>query len=956
MLGAEHLGEVAGEGSQGAVAAYRSVRWTIAVALAAALAGVLSGRAATQGTALKVSAPVPHRPAKDEVVSSATPRLTSAAAIGRFVTGAFEHHFEVWSIADDGSMALFDSGTTPAGPGLATYTLGTALGTDGRYGWRVRAGLDRAFGPWSTWATFRYDYTRTRWTLRYAEDFSSQLNDATPWTLDDYREPFDTIMDDPGRWYQNDYGPAWRTALDSFATYRKEFPVGQDGWLTASLSARDWDRDGVIEAPPSITTEIQSGRSVAVLDVPDHTGGAIFRPTKALPTRYRLEYTLTTLDFGGKLDGSLDYDGRTNGYATGVCKTQHPWGEGSGTPGWAGDPLVPYCEWQDVTAGPFAYNGFHFLSIVDFADPAPRNNHFWHYHRKVLMDAFSQHPDRVGTGTGGRICDSRTGQYYAYRDSSFNTVNMWISALPEWTPLAGGLPANSQWFITNCSNGIAEPQLSSAAELQPELMPEETYIFAIERDATGYVLEATGNFARVGWTTIRFQRPFVVDEVPIWHYNTVPGEYDGRFNDDLVQNGAFGAEIWPDQWPAGSAYPDYFVIGDLYTNVYEGRASLTDIRLYVPAGGENARLDATAPRWPSAQLDANAILASPDAVTVMTASDGTRFRVETVATGLDGPTSLSFAADGRLFLAERRGRVRIIESGALLPRPALTLSDAAPPDEAGAPSLALHPGFAHNRHVYLGYAVAGEGRQLAHRLVRFRELGSSLVEPVVLFEDGLTGPRFHGGLLRFGPDTKLYMTVGDIGAGTLAQDLAAFSGKILRFDRDGTTPSDNPFGSPVFSLGHRDLRGLDWHPVSGDLWATEQSGGRDELNVITGGGNYGWPLTTGGRTVPSTETPARAYLPAIELSGATFYAGALFPTFENDLFFTSSVGYLHRVRLDPNDPRRIVDEERLLDGQFGRLGDVVAGPDGAIYLATDREGRNGAASGGDQILRLVPAR
>ena len=92
----------------------------------------------------------------------------------------------------------------------------------------------------------------------------------------------------------------------------------------------------------------------------------------------------------------------------------------------------------------------------------------------------------------------------------------------------------------------------------------------------------SGNFVHAGRKTIRFHRPFIVDGLPIWHYNSAPHEYDGRFNADLVQNDAYGSHTWPDQWPAGSAYPDYFIIGDPYTNVYEGTATLTDIRLYVP--------------------------------------------------------------------------------------------------------------------------------------------------------------------------------------------------------------------------------------------------------------------------------------------------------------------------------------------------------------------------------------
>ena len=550
-------------------------------------ATVAHARPATQapdGSTLKVTAPIPQSPTDNQRIGSVpTPALISTVATGRFISSTFKYHFEVWAIAADGTTTLVEAGTVPPSTDHAIYPIRSALREGGSYQWRVRAELEGFVGPWSTWATFSI---QADWTLLYAEDFSTPLNGAVaPWVWDGYSHPFDTVMDDAGLWYQNDYGPDWNSAFNSFATYRKEFPVGQDGWLTASLSARDRDKDGVIEAPPSITTQAQGGGYVAVLDVPDHTGGAIFRSTYKLPPQYRIEYTLKTLDFGGKRHGSIEYDGRVNGYSTEGCKTQHPWGEGSNSPGWTGDASVPYCEWQDVREGPYGYNGFHFLSIVDVANPVPRNNHFWHYHRKVLIDAFSQHPDRVGGGTGGRVCNSKTNQYYNYRDGNFNTVNMWISGLPDWTPDPGGLAGNSQWFMTSCSGGVAEQQLSSAAELQPELMPNAFYTFAIERDTSGYTLEASGNFARVGQKTLRFHRPFIVDNAPIWHYNSAASEYDGRFNATLVQHDAYGSTTWPNQWPAGSAYPDYFVIGDLYTNAYEGRATLTDIRLYVPKDG-----------------------------------------------------------------------------------------------------------------------------------------------------------------------------------------------------------------------------------------------------------------------------------------------------------------------------------------------------------------------------------
>ena len=335
------------------------------------------------------------------------------------------------------------------------------------------------------------------------------------------------------------------------------------------------------DSAPSIKAERLGDEYVAKMTVPDFTGGVILRNTRPLPDKYRIEYKLKTLDFGGKRNNTYEYDNKINGYNRKGCKTQHPWGEGSMTHGWDGNASAPYCEWQGVREGPFGYNGFYFLSIVDFANPAPRNLHFWHYHRKVLIDSFAQHPDRIGTTTGGKVCNSHKNQYYDYRDSSANPINMLCHGMPIFQ--VDQLVSTSQWFFSSCSNGKAEESPQTAAEIQPELMPDEYYTFAIERNSTGYTLEASGNFTRVGPKTLRFYRPFVFDDVPIWHYNTNAEEYDGEYNDDLVQRGKFGTEKWPDQWPKGSSYPDYFVIGDPYTNAYEGAASLTDIRLYLPS-------------------------------------------------------------------------------------------------------------------------------------------------------------------------------------------------------------------------------------------------------------------------------------------------------------------------------------------------------------------------------------
>jgi glucose/arabinose dehydrogenase len=344
---------------------------------------------------------------------------------------------------------------------------------------------------------------------------------------------------------------------------------------------------------------------------------------------------------------------------------------------------------------------------------------------------------------------------------------------------------------------------------------------------------------------------------------------------------------------------------------------------------------------------------------VFVTADGVRFTVQVVAGNLEIPWSLAFAPDGRLFFTERPGRVRIIRDTTLVPQPALTLPDVNADGEGGLLGLALDPGFATSGWLYLVYTARRAGDTPVNRLVRYREVNGTLGEPAVLFDDIPAAGIHNGSRVRFGPDGKLYMTMGDASDASAAQDLAALNGRIFRMNADGTTPRDNPFVSPTYSYGHRNPQGIDWHPASGDLWETEHgASGNDELNRIQAGRNYGWPIIEARETRPGMETPIRFYTPAIAPSGASFYRGAAFPAFQNNLFFATLRGqHLHRVRFDPVNPRRVVAEERLLEGRFGRLRDVVPGPDGGLYVATsNRDGRATPAADDDRILRLVPAR
>ena len=344
---------------------------------------------------------------------------------------------------------------------------------------------------------------------------------------------------------------------------------------------------------------------------------------------------------------------------------------------------------------------------------------------------------------------------------------------------------------------------------------------------------------------------------------------------------------------------------------------------------------------------------------VFTAGDGTRFRAEVVAIGLEVPWSLAFAPDGRAFVTERPGRVRVLVDGEVLPDPALTLPDTHAVGEAGVMGIALDPEFSSNGFVYLLYTRnPSEGLPPANRVVRYREVGNRLAEAVVLLDD-IPAARFHdGGRLRFGPDGYLYVAMGDATDEDDAQELASPSGKIIRINKDGTTPASNPRALPVYSYGHRNPQGFDWHPLSGMLWATEHGNvGNDEVNVITAGANYGWPVIEGMETMPRMETPVLSFSPSIAPSGASFHVGNVIPAFRNDFFFAALRGeHLHRIRFDPGDPTRVVANERLLEGRFGRLRDVVTGLDGALYVLTNnRDGRGRSRAGDDRILRLVAA-
>jgi glucose/arabinose dehydrogenase len=341
-----------------------------------------------------------------------------------------------------------------------------------------------------------------------------------------------------------------------------------------------------------------------------------------------------------------------------------------------------------------------------------------------------------------------------------------------------------------------------------------------------------------------------------------------------------------------------------------------------------------------------------------TTSDGVRFRVYTVATGLEGvPWAMEFAPDGRLFVTERIGLVLIVNVATGASEIALSLDGVFADSEAGMLGLALDPQFSQNHFVYLYVTQRVGATGAVNRILRFREVNNRLGEMAVLL-DGIPAASIHdGGRLKFGPDGLLYATTGDAATQGLAQDVSSLAGKILRINRDGTTPRDNRFSSPMYSYGHRNPQGIDWHPTTGTMWSSEHGNiGNDEINQIQLGLNFGWPRIQGSETMPTMEAPLTSFSPAIAPSGATFYRGGRIPQFTNNFFVATLRGtHLLRVTVD-SAGRRITAQERMLEGAYGRLRDAVMGPDGHLYFVTNnRDGRGTPAQGDDRILRIAPA-
>ncbi|MFC4257120.1 PQQ-dependent sugar dehydrogenase [Altererythrobacter xixiisoli] len=346
--------------------------------------------------------------------------------------------------------------------------------------------------------------------------------------------------------------------------------------------------------------------------------------------------------------------------------------------------------------------------------------------------------------------------------------------------------------------------------------------------------------------------------------------------------------------------------------------------------------------------------------------------VKVITRQLDHPWALAFLPDGSTLVTERSGRLRIIRNGTLDPVAIAGLPPINPTSIGGLYDIAIDPDFANNRRIYLSYVKPdpqNHDQTTVAVMSAIYDGGMALSDVKDIFvADAWFGARpwparccgqgpgwgSWGGRILFGPDGKLFITVGDRNYGEMAQQPDGDFGKILRINPDGSIPADNPFvGQPgwnpqIWTLGHRNPLGLAFHPQTGQLWESEFGPrGGDELNIIEKGQNYGWISVTQGqhydgtpaqgiREVAGMTDPVIAFgPPSVNPGDLAWYDGAMFPAWQGSLFMPSFTEGLMRITLDAAGKANVA--EHLIEDLKQRLRAVSVAPDGSLYVITDEE-------------------
>lgn len=330
-----------------------------------------------------------------------------------------------------------------------------------------------------------------------------------------------------------------------------------------------------------------------------------------------------------------------------------------------------------------------------------------------------------------------------------------------------------------------------------------------------------------------------------------------------------------------------------------------------------------------------------------------------VASGLVQPWGLAMLPDGRWLVTELQGRMRIVTADGQVGEPIAGLPAVDAVGQGGLLDVVVGPTFAQDRMIYWSYAERREGGNATSVARGALSADGTRVEGVeVIFRASpdYDGDKHFGSSLAFDPAGHLFITLGDRSDAPMrpqAQDLNSHMGKIIRINADGSVPADNPFVGQdalpeIWSVGHRNVQGVAIQPGTGAAWTVEHgTRGGDEVNLVEGGKNYGWPEVTygieyrggpinGGITArEGTEQPIYYWDPSIAPGGQTFYDGAMFPEWQGDLL-VAALKDKHIARLVIEDGR-VVGEERLLVDLGERVRDIAVAPDGAVWAITDED-------------------
>ena len=396
----------------------------------------------------------------------------------------------------------------------------------------------------------------------------------------------------------------------------------------------------------------------------------------------------------------------------------------------------------------------------------------------------------------------------------------------------------------------------------------------------------------------------------------------------------------------------------------------------------------------------------PDPDGQIVKSEKQTFKVEIVARNLETPWALAFLPDGRLLISERPGRIRIVDKdGKMEPEGVKGLPKVWEKQDGGLFDIEVHPDYAKagNGWIYISYSeplagwtpppppppgaeppapppgqFGGRGRGPSNDppsmtvIMRGRlNKSNEFVDQQVLFrapkEVYSQSNAHYGSRFLFDKQNHLFFTLGEKMQMQNAQDLSLPTGKIHRINDDGSIPKDNPYvGQPsvwpsIWSYGHRNPQGLAWDPVTGQLWESEHGPtGGDEINIILPKHNYGWGVATKGvqpgitkTSEPGMDDPVRYWTPSVAPSGIVFYTGSKYPGWKNDLFVSCLAGQQLK-RLEIKDGK-VLHEEQVFN-QFGRVHDVIQGPDGLLYVTLQLPGQVLSASTPGMVARLVPVK